>query len=614
MTVSHAFALPIEIAFLAQHGVPPSALRAAASRAARIGVDPAREVIASGLVSEAGFYRALAAELGLPFHPGELRFRPGGVFGAILREGVAIVAEERAARPFRFALAPAGPALRRMLEAGPRHRPDIAVMTPGAFASALRRANARPLAHRLAGTDDTGRGRLSARDGGSLAQWLVAGASSGTAFASGSLAPFETMIVMACLAWPVFLAVSFLRMSALFAPQPADLWRSHRWRIDDGRLPVYTVAIPLFREERVLPKLIAALSALDYPAAKLDIRLLVEEEDAGLRKALARYVLPPCFSVVVVPDGKPRTKPRALNLALAEARGELFTIFDAEDVPDPQQLRQAAARFLRLPPDVACLQAHLVIDNAGDGWLQKMFALEYAGLFDVVNPGLLRSGLPILLGGTSNHFRTSALRVVGGWDAWNVTEDADIGVRMVRAGYRMADLASGTLEEAPDTLSAWVKQRTRWFKGYVQTAVSHLRRPLALLGEAGWVATLSVLTLSLGTVVAALFYPLFPLTLLVTLILGLTVPETGAGNLLLVMALSVALTGSVAIVAPPALGAIRRGAWELLLWLPLLPVYYLLVSVAAWLALLEYARAPFRWNKTMHGFARSSRYRALTNA
>jgi hypothetical protein len=475
--------LPADIAFLARHGVAPSDLAEVARRAARLGVEPSREIIALGLIDETEFYRAFAAELGLAFHAG-----PGGGYGAILREGIAPLASESTGR-FRFALAPEGAALRRMLEAGPRGRSDIAVTTPRNFADALRIANASSLAHHVAGLDAAGVNRDSARTSASGGQAFIAGVGAGVAALGGVLAPLETFFLLATLIGPVFLGLILLRLAAAIERPAEDLWRLHRWRVDDSRLPIYTVAVPMYREEAVLQQLVAALGALDYPAAKLDIRLLIEADDDAMRAALAELPLPAHFSVVIVPPGRPRTKPRALNLALLEARGSLFTIFDAEDIPDPQQLRLAAARFLRAPDELACLQARLVIDHAGEGLLPALFALEYAGLFEVLNPGLLRFQLPIMLGGTSNHFRTAALRAVGGWDAWNVTEDADLGLRLVRAGYRMGDLPSNTREEAPLTVPAWLKQRSRWIKGYIQTLVTHSRAPITLLREAGVAAT-----------------------------------------------------------------------------------------------------------------------------
>lgn len=609
-----SFPPPIEIAFLTRHGVPAAALAATAERARRLGVEPARELIASGAVTETAFYRALATERGLPFHDGRLPLLPGGEHGAVLHAGVAPVVV-RPGSALRFALAPTGAALRNLLEAGPRRRDDIAVTTPRHFAASLREANAASLARRLAGLDADGLARETARTGSSRGQKLAAAFCIGPGAYAGTLAPFETFSLLALLAGPVFLAVAGLRLAAALEPPAADLWQRFGWRIDEARLPIYTVAVPLLREEAVLPHLIAALSALDYPAAKLEILLLVEAGDDGMRRALADAALPAHFSVLVVPPGRPRTKPRALNLALAEARGALFAVYDAEDHPDPQQLRQAAARFLRAPASIACLQARLAIDNARDGLLPALFALEYAGLFEVLNPGLLRFHLPILLGGTSNHFRTDALRAVGGWDAWNVTEDADIGVRLVRAGHRIADLPSLTWEEAPLTLPAWLKQRSRWIKGHVQTLICHLRDPLALLREAGPAASATFLALALGSVVTALGYPAFAVAAIIAWNKGaLLTPGGPIDGWASAIALMVMLAGAVAILVPPALGVWRRGEYRLLAFLPLLPLYYGLVSVAAWLALFEYTTRRHSWNKTAHGLARSSTRIGLTDA
>lgn len=596
--------LPIEIAFLARHGIAPRELAVVAARAARLGVDASAEIIASGVIDEAAFYCALADELGLAFHDGRLPFRPGGGYGAILREGMATVA---GGGPFRFAIAPEGRALRRLLEAGARRRRDIAVLTPGNFAASLRKANGPALARHIAGLDRAGLARESARTGASRGQKIAAGIGVVTTAWFGTGAPLDAFFTLALLLGPVFLGLIYLRLAACMEPVPADLWLSHRWRVDDSRLPVYTVAVPLYREEAVLPQLVAALTALDYPPAKLDILLLTEADDAGMAGALAGLSLPPSFSVVVAPPGWPRTKPRALNLALLEAKGTLFTIFDAEDIPDPRQLRLAAARFLNAPEELACLQARLAIDHAGEGVLPALFALEYAGLFEVVNPGLLTGRLPILLGGTSNHFRTRALRAVGGWDAWNVTEDADLGLRLVRAGYRIGDLASRTREEAPVTVPAWLRQRSRWIKGYIQTLVTHLRSPGLLLREAGFAASLTFMALAFGTVATALGYPVFAAALVLAWLDGsLWLSIGGLGHAAAIMAIVVSLFGTVAILAPPALGALRGGKPHLLVLVPLLPLYYVLVSVAAWLAFYEYLTDPHRWNKTMHGLSRRS--------
>ncbi|CAH1661534.1 Glycosyltransferase, catalytic subunit of cellulose synthase and poly-beta-1,6-N-acetylglucosamine synthase [Hyphomicrobiales bacterium] len=597
-----AGSLPVEIAFLTRQGVAPAALALAAEQARRSGTEPAREVIALGLIDEAGFYRGLAAELDMPFRESPPPLRAGGSYEAILQAGIA---PTMADPDFRFVLAPEGPTLRRMLEAGPRQRSDIAVTTPRNFAAALRSANAAELAHRLAGTDETGLARDSAREGASRGQKIAAGIGLSAAALGGVFAPLESFFACALLLGPIFLGLILLRLATAIERATPDLWLQHRWRIDDARLPVYTVAVPIYREEAVLQQLADALSALDYPPAKLDIRLLVEAEDTGTRSALNGMTLPPHFTVTVVPPGLPRTKPRALNLALLEARGSLFTIFDAEDIPDPQQLRMAAARFLRGPPELGCLQARLVIDHAQEKLLTGLFALEYAGLFEVLNPGLLKFQLPIMLGGTSNHFRTQALHAVGGWDAWNVTEDADLGLRLVRAGHRIGDLPSATREEAPLSIPAWLKQRSRWIKGYIQTLVTHSRAPIRLLHEAGFGATFVFLSLAFGTVAAALGFPIFAVAALLAYWDGALFEPAGAlATLGSTVAFGIWLFGSVALFVPPAIGALRRGSPGLLPLLLLLPFYCGLISIAAWMAVYEYVNRRFVWNKTEHGLAR----------
>lgn len=606
--------LPAEIAFLAGHGVPPAELREAARLSERIGVSPSRQVIASGLVTEDQFYRALAKELDLRFQPRAPLLQPGGDIAAILREGVAATDARPGSRP-HFAVAPSpGPALRRLLAAKPSGRSDLVMLTPSALAGGLRRTNAAALARRAAWTDQAGLRRFSARTGSNWLQKCLAGLLVGFLSWFGTLAPLATLTALGLALGPLFFGAVILRFAALAEEPVADLWQDQRWQIDDSRLPIYTVAVPIFREEAVLDQLIRALSALDYPAAKLDIHILVEEIDWNLRRALAARTLPPFMHVAVVPRGLPQTKPRALNIALAEARGELFTIFDAEDIPDPRQLRLAAARFLRSDDELVCLQAHLVIDNPEDSWLSGCFALEYAGLFDVLNPGLLACGLPIMLGGTSNHFRTEALRRVGGWDPWNVTEDADVGFRLIRAGGYMADLPSHTLEEAPRKLPAWLKQRRRWLKGHLQTMISHMQRPDRLLREAGLAATLTFLVLTLGSLLGTLFLPFLVVMTAAAMFDGsLLSPGTPWETCFSAMSVGLAGCGLLTMFLVPALGAWRRGAPDLWRRLPALPIYYLATSLAGWLALYDYLDDRFGWHKTAHGLARSSRYRDVAS-
>ena len=301
-------------------------------------------------------------------------------------------------------------------------------------------------------------------------------------------------------------------------------------------------------------------------------------------------------------------------MALSLARGRFTAVYDAEDLPDPGQLRLAVASFARQPADVACLQARLTIDNTDDTWLTRLFTIEYAALFDVINPGLAAFEVPLPLGGTSNHFRIEVLQAIAGWDAWNVTEDADLGIRLARLGYRTADLPSSTLEEAPLRLKPWMAQRTRWMKGFMQTCITHSREPLKTWRQLGTGRFGGAVTMTFGTVVSALGYPFFTALALFEMCTGQIGPATMLESLAFLTSVTVFLSGFAVMTVPALVALRRRRLWRLAPLVPLLPLYYVLVSVAAWRAVWELARDPFRWNKTEHGAARTSRSEALATA
>jgi hypothetical protein len=238
-------------------------------------------------------------------------------------------------------------------------------------------------------------------------------------------------------------------------------------RRGDDRLPIYAIICALYREANVVNRLVAAIRALDYPLEKLDVKFVLEADDHETRRALANLDLGPPFEIITAPPIGPRTKPKALNVALPFARGSFTVVYDAEDVPEPDQLRCALDVFTAADARLACVQASLTIDNTTDSWLARMFTAAYAGQFDAFLPGLAALHLPLPLGGSSNHFRTTALRRVGGWDPYNVTEDADLGIRLARLGYRSTALSSATYEEAPASFGPWLRQRTRWYKGWM---------------------------------------------------------------------------------------------------------------------------------------------------
>lgn len=266
-----------------------------------------------------------------------------------------------------------------------------------------------------------------------------------------------------------------------------------------ARLPVVSVMVPLLREDDIAPRLIARLGRLDYPKELLDILLVVEEDDHQTRAALARRSLPHWMRVVTVPDGPIRTKPRALNYALDFCRGSVIGVYDAEDAPDPGQLRAVVGRFAERGPDVACLQGILDFYNARHNWLTRCFTIEYAAWFRVMLPGLARLGYVVPLGGTTLFFRRSALEELGGWDAHNVTEDADLGLRLARHGYRTELVATVTEEEPNGRPLPWIRQRSRWLKGYAMTWAVHMRDPAKLWRQLGPKKFIGVQILFFGT-------------------------------------------------------------------------------------------------------------------
>jgi len=368
---------------------------------------------------------------------------------------------------------------------------------------------------------------------------------------------------------------------------------------NDPSLPPYTVLVPLYREANVLPALVRSLLQLDYPRDKLDIKLIVEADDDDTIGAAASCADPSLFQLVRVPPGQPRTKPRACNFAFAFARGDFTVIYDAEDRPEPDQLRRAVARFRSSSGDVACLQARLNFYNADENWLTRLFALDYALWFDVLLPGLERLRVPMPLGGTSNHFRSSALREVGAWDPFNVTEDADIGIRLAQLGLRVAMLNSTTFEEAPTSLSAWLKQRSRWLKGYMQTWLVHIRAPVALRRRTGWRGLLSLQLFLGGSVVSALLNPLLWLIFILSTLRGSS-PDPFATT----VSAAGLLTGN-AVLTWLAVSAPRRRGWQGLAPYGFTVVFYwALISLAAWRALWQLFRRPFYWEKTAHGLTR----------
>jgi glycosyltransferase XagB len=375
-------------------------------------------------------------------------------------------------------------------------------------------------------------------------------------------------------------------------------------RLSDDDLPVFTVLVPMFREPAMLPVLARSLRALDYPLGKLDIKLVLEASDHETIDVASKLGLEGVFEVIRVPPSHPQTKPKACNFALQFARGEFLVVYDAEDRPEPDQLRKVVATFRRSQPNTACLQCRLSYFNASENWLTRMFTLDYALWFDQMLPGLERLNVPIPLGGTSNHFKIDVLRELHGWDPFNVTEDADLGVRLTQKGYRVGVVDSTTFEEASCHAGNWIRQRSRWMKGYMQTFLVHTRHPLNLLRTIGPVGFLGFVFFIGGTVLAGLLNPVFWLLYLVWLVAAANDLDPLFPQLLQFLSLFNLLAGNGAFVFLLMLAPIRRG------WLNLIPYsltvlgYWVMISIAAYKGLWQLLRNPFYWEKTQHGVSK----------
>ena len=428
-----------------------------------------------------------------------------------------------------------------------------------------------------------------------LALALVVGLGAGTA---GGRPATDGVILAAQIA---FLLLAVWRIATILLSRPPRHATASPSLMDPpaGGWPRYTLLIALHDEAEVVGQLAERLSMIDYPPDRLEALLLLEAHDAATIAAAMRAVRPHWMRVVIVPPGAPQTKPRALNFGLAQAKGELVTIYDAEDDPDPFQLREAAGRFAAdIPGRLACLQAPLRIRRKGrDGhaapFLDRQFAVEYAGLFEVALPALARLGLPFPLGGTSNHFRADVLKAVGGWDAWNVTEDADLGFRLWRGGWRLGVLSRPTYETPPGALELWLPQRTRWLKGYMQTWGVHTRS-LRGLGVRG--AAALILTLGVGLTSAAIHAA----TLAWVLTAGLVAATAGMSPDTPVFGLCVLVLGAAAAWLQGKIGAMRAHVPYSATDMIAAPAYWSLLSLAFFHAVWRLVREPFAWDKTAH--------------
>lgn len=401
-----------------------------------------------------------------------------------------------------------------------------------------------------------------------------------------------------------------------------------------GGWPVYTVLVPLYKERNVARNILVALGKLDYPSDKLDVKFLLEADDPDTLEAITAAGIPSYAEVVIVPAGQPKTKPRACNHGLDRARGEFLVIFDAEDRPEADQLKQAVLAFRDSEDHIVCLQAQLAYHNHAQNLLTRWFALEYNVWFRRYLDGLVALGVPIPLGGTSNHFRTRILRDIGGWDPFNVTEDCDLGVRLYMAGHHTRTLDSTTWEEANSRVGNWIRQRSRWLKGYLITHLVWGRRPWLLVVKLGpWGALGFILSVFCVSVLSALNLALWAITGVYATLLTLDLANgyglwellttrdllherwswpmifsgTGEDPALALMsqvffAASVALVlGNLAFILINFVAGRRPGQRGLLFAALISPLYWILLAIAAWKGMWQLIFKPHYWEKTVHG-------------
>lgn len=461
-----------ELACLRGH-VDDAVLAAAALRAQQIGVGADRVLIANGDMRESTYLQFFCAAYGAQYSTLKTAQRED----CPLNDAQLIEAARAGILPLRNAnglcwtIAPRGVAATRLaalLDAHPGLAPRIQLASTRHFDEFILRIAHDALGEQAANGLASKRPDLSAAPQIADRSWRRKGLRTAKMLALGAvLAAIPKELIgfggdgLAC--W--FLGFIGLRLVASLIRRPSFPKPA---RVPDRELPVYTIIAALYRESESVAGLIHALQALDYPAEKLDIKIAIEADDLATRAAIEKLNPPDHIEIIIAPNIGPRTKPKALNCALNFARGSFIVVFDAEDRPEPDQLRKALDAFRQHGDDVVCAQASLCIDNGGDSWLSRMFAAEYAGQFDVFLPGFSAMRLPLPLGGSSNHFRTQALRQAGAWDAYNVTEDADLGLRLARFGFRSVMIGSTTFEEAPARFGAWLRQRTRWLKGWMQ--------------------------------------------------------------------------------------------------------------------------------------------------
>lgn len=370
--------------------------------------------------------------------------------------------------------------------------------------------------------------------------------------------------------------------------------------IKDYELPVYTILIPLYREEGVIEQIIKAMTAIDYPPQKLDIIITLEEYDYPTINAIKEVGLPKHFKILILPDVQPKTKPKALNVAFLKTRGEFLVIYDAEIIPEPDQLKKAYLAFKKFP-HFGCFQTRLDHYNANQNVITKLFNAEFSFYYDLFLPGLQKLGYPIPLSGHSVHFRRSVIQHLGAWDPYNVAEDCDVGIRINRMGYQTGIINSTSLEEATGGLASWIMQRTRWMKGFIQTSIVHLRHPFRFKDEiGGWEKFFAFLIIVPGSVIINIMNLFYWILLILWFSLHPAFIQDLFPGFILYISFFSFVIGNILFTYFNLLGSYRRKEYALVKYSLLSPLYWILLAIATTRGAIQIFTKPHQWEKTKH--------------
>lgn len=603
-------ALLSEIAFwmpiLRRLGIHGPLMGSIARRARSTGTTFKAELLHDGLINEAKLYRALAAEAGLGFLPeidaDTLVVRDADCLAELRRNDLRVLARlHGVAEAATLVAAPQEADIARYLamrSERPAVRSRICITTPSALRLALMQRAEPELIRRA--TDGLFQQAPQSSAKLTLSAWqaFFIGATTVAVPLTAWFNPLWAFMALHIAGMAFFFCCALLRLLAAIRPPQQERLRLSA---PAGDRPVYTVLVALYREANVVPRLLVSLSRVQWPRHRLEIKLVCEADDTETLAAIKAHRLRSCVEVIEVPACLPRTKPKALNYALPLTNGEFVALYDAEDQPHPFQLEEAWQRFRQADEKLACVQAPLDIVNGRTSTLAGLFAFEYAALFHGLLPFLASVNRFLPLGGTSNHFRRKALDKVCAWDPHNVAEDADIAVRLARQGYEIATITLPTKEQAPEDFATWRPQRIRWFKGWTQSWLVHMRRPVDLYDQLGLRAFGAVQVMIGGMLAAALLHPvIFATAVGYAVKLALGVPLLQWQMLLFgfdVANLAFSYGAFLYLGWRTMRHDERPRFWRLALWTP---VYWMMLSYASWCALWELVRHPHKWNKTPH--------------